>query len=48
MLDKEVYGHCRHCGAVEVKLNKPDGTVDYSAIGEHKNYPSGYGCEVCD
>lgn len=43
-----VYGLCTHCGAVEVRLNRPSGTRDLSHIGESSEYPVGYGCEVCD
>ena len=42
------YGMCTGCGAVEVALNNVTGTRDLSGIGESANYPTGYGCEVCD
>jgi hypothetical protein len=45
---KDVYGKCLACGSVEVKLNNLVGTIDLSDIGESANYPTGYGCEVCD
>lgn len=42
-----VHGKCRACGAVETRLDHPDGTVDLSDIGESATYPSDYGCELC-
>ncbi len=42
-----VYGMCLACRSVEVKLNEQTGTRDLSDIGEHPQYPVGYGCEVC-
>ena len=42
-----VYGQCTACGAIEVALTNPAGTVDYSDIGECAEYPTGYGCELC-
>jgi hypothetical protein len=41
------YGHCTHCGAVEVALAQVAGYRDLSAIGESDRYPVGYGCELC-
>ena len=41
------YGMCTACGAVEAKLVEATGTRDFSAIGEHHAYPTGYGCEFC-
>ncbi len=42
------YGKCMHCGSVEVALvNGVRGHLDLSDIGEHPEYPYGYGCEVC-
>jgi hypothetical protein len=43
-----VFGMCRSCGAVEVRLNQPVGTTDLSRIGESAAYPFGFGCEACD
>lgn len=40
-------GMCLSCGAVEVQLNRVTGTRDLSSMGEHAEYPVGYGCEVC-
>ena len=45
--DKPVYGMCLACGSVEVRLNRATGTRDLSDMGEHPEYPTGYGCEVC-
>ena len=42
-----VYGMCAACGSVEVALDSPTGTRDFSMIGEPAEYPVGYGCEVC-
>lgn len=44
---RPVYGMCTACGSIEVALVKQTGTRDFSAIGEHHAYPTGYGCEVC-
>jgi hypothetical protein len=46
MIEK-TYGHCTHCGAVEVELVKVAGYRDLSSIGESDRYPVGYGCELC-
>lgn len=43
---KPTYGKCTACGAVEVALNRPHGTV--AIEGESDHYPVGYGCELCD
>lgn len=47
MSAETVYGMCLACGSIEVALNKATGTRDFSSIGEHHAYPTGYGCEVC-
>lgn len=44
---RPVWGLCTRCGALEVALVKATGTRDFSAIGEHHAYPTGYGCELC-
>lgn len=44
---RTVYGMCTACGSIEVALVKATGTRDFSGIGEHHAYPTGYGCEVC-
>lgn len=44
---RRTYGYCTACGAVEAALNEATGTRDFSAIGEHPEYPTGYGCEFC-
>lgn len=44
---RPTYGMCTACGSVEVALIKQTGTRDLSSIGEHPEYPTGYGCEVC-
>jgi hypothetical protein len=41
------YGLCTLCGSIEVELVEVIGTRDFSSIGEHPEYPVGYGCEVC-
>ncbi len=46
-MNTPTYGMCTHCGAVEVELVHVDGWRDLSDIGESKDYPVGYGCEVC-
>lgn len=43
----KVNGMCLSCGAIETLLNKQTGTRDFSDIGEHPKYPTGYGCELC-
>lgn len=45
--DPATYGLCTACGSVEVALVTVTGTRDLSGIGEHPEYPVGYGCEVC-
>lgn len=46
-MSEPVYGYCRVCGSVEVKLDKADGVRDFSGIGESANYPTSHGCELC-
>lgn len=41
------YGLCTRCGSIEVELVMVTGTRDLSGIGEHPEYPVGYGCELC-
>ena len=43
----QVYGLCTACRSVEVALIEQAGTRDLSSIGEHPEYPIGYGCELC-
>lgn len=43
----DVYGYCTACGSHEVKLDRPQGTMDLSDIGESDAYPVGHGCELC-
>ncbi len=45
--DAPVYGLCTACRSIEVRLNKATGTRDFSSIGEHAEYPTGFGCELC-
>lgn len=45
--DVATCGMCLACGSVEVALIRVTGTRDLSDIGEHPEYPFGYGCEVC-
>lgn len=40
-------GLCTACGSLEVALNNVIGHLDFVAIGERGDYPTGYGCEVC-
>lgn len=47
MSESPTYGMCTACGAIEVALIEATGTRDFSAIGEHHAYPTGYGCEAC-
>lgn len=42
-----VYGMCRACRCVWVRLHTADGTVNLSHMGKSAAYPTGYGCEVC-
>lgn len=42
-----IYGMCLACRSIEVVLNEVVGTRDFSSIGEHPEYPVGYGCEAC-
>jgi hypothetical protein len=41
-------GLCTRCGAVETVLTDATGTRDFSHLGEAPDYPTGYGCELCD
>ena len=40
----KTYGHCTHCGSVEIELVQVDGWRD---LDGHEEYPYGYGCELC-
>lgn len=40
-------GLCTACGSLEVALTHVIGHLDFVAIGERGDYPTGYGCEVC-
>lgn len=42
------WGLCTRCGGLEVALTKATGIRDFSRIGESAEYPTGYGCELCD
>ena len=42
-----VYGMCRACRSIEVRLDGPVEPRDFSQIGESAEYPTGYGCELC-
>lgn len=44
---ERTYGMCLSCRSVEVEIYEVIGTRDFSNIGEHPEYPIGYGCEVC-
>lgn len=46
-VEPPTYGMCLACRSIEVALVKVIGTRDFSSIGEHPEYPVGYGCEVC-
>ncbi len=47
MSEPSTYGFCTACGSIEVALIEATGTRDFSPIGEHAEYPTGYGCELC-
>jgi len=46
--DCYTYGLCTRCGAVETALTQVTGIRDLSHLGEAPDYPTGYGCELCD
>lgn len=46
-MSEPTYGLCLCCRSVEVALDNVVGTRDLTSIGEHSDYPVGWGCELC-